>query len=93
MKREEISNFIENNPITNSPFFVKITYKNKTIACGFFQPFKDFNKLKSKNQWRFILCRNAIAYKEDYDINKIPNPIHSIIIKGVDVASLCIARS
>lgn len=87
MTKDEISQFIQDNPIIYSPNTTEVISKEKTYY-GFFVDFADHMELQQENKWRFIPNENAIAFQKEIGDTKINNPVHSIILNGDDIISI-----
>ena len=86
MKQQDIDQFILEQPITHNS--VRIDFVNGSFKVGFFENLVgDFDKLRQKNQWRFIENNHSEKYKKSNN-----DPKHTTIIKGDNIDKLSIIQ-
>ena len=86
MKQQDIDQFILEQPITCDS--IRIDFVNGSFKVGFFENLVgDFDKLRQKNQWRFIENNNSLKYK-----NSNNDPKHTTIISGDNIDRLSIIQ-
>ena len=86
MKQQDIDQFILEQPITHNS--VRIDFVNGSFKVGFFENLVgDFDKLRQKNQWRFIENVNSVKYKNSDD-----DPKHTLIIRGDTIDKLSVIQ-
>mgnify|MGYP001166094621 CR=1 FL=1 len=86
MKQQDIDQFILEQPITHNS--VRIDFVDSSFKVGFFENLiGDFDKLRQKNQWRFIENNNSLNYK-----NSNNDPKHTTIISGDNIDKLSIVK-
>jgi len=86
MKQQDIDQFLLEHPITCDS--IRIDFVDSSFKIGFFENLVgDFDKLRQKNQWRFIENNNSLKYK-----NSNNDPKHTTIISGDNIDRLSIIQ-
>jgi hypothetical protein len=87
MNNDLIARFLDTQTIPEDSC-VKIDMKKRNAIFGYFVKANDYEDLKSKNLWRFVLHNNIVNWrkKNDFDFAKIFNGTEFIRLSVVNVA-------